>query len=417
MEKHEKDYSVEKEAGNTGRGADPKKKACFLQSRFPIDFRTNTIGLNLSRVKDLPEQSKVIAPHNWVKQDNGLDLEDSEEFFSIVDACTENYGDTYILAPNFSKGRNRRILKLSGSRGENGGETFGTSPLSDLDITVTTENEVLEELGGYGIDIDDLPVWGPVPSCYENAVPTTEAHENWYTLGRDLLRRECILFYGDDYSVLDRARKFIEGKKEIFAKAQHHKKGSGIICVPDRFDNDRDFHDFMVSEVAGVVDPYSFLVPNMIVQGVIYPQWETRFFVVDGKLVSCSGRVISSTPLYPVLRKGGQGEEGAFSPLGMKEFSTGEKDVVEANPHIKAVREHAQKVLDELNKEEEHLWCTIDVCVTKTGDETQPALVEANMFSNSGLYGNNIWEIIGKAANASRPCFTFGDYGRTRIIF
>lgn len=148
---------------------------------------------------------------------------------------------------------------------------------------------------------------------------------------------------------------------------------------------------------SGLSDPLGMYLLSQEGQSAVYSvqefipmQWETRFLVVDGKVVSGAGNVECHTPLDRLH------VVGVTNCLLERERNGGELSLQpQVALELQRTAEHIVRTIREasgVNLRD----CSLDLCMSQnpeTGEFDVPTVVEINALSNSGLYANNPYAV------------------------
>lgn len=174
---------------------------------------------------------------------------------------------------------------------------------------------------------------------------------------------------------------------ELFVKNALDKDATGVVssCFLDETIGDKETALFRFVCSNDDLEAWSYRLPKyLLFQETVTLEYETRFFVVDGKIVSASGRVIDFVPdtlshKDPFVY--------ADKAVRYQSMSHDEQEVV-ANPYYGELCDLVEQIVQSLEANETSApTCAIDVAWCET--KNQPALVEINGISNSGLYGGD----------------------------
>lgn len=174
---------------------------------------------------------------------------------------------------------------------------------------------------------------------------------------------------------------------ELFVKNALDKDATGIVssCFLDETIDDKETALFRFVCSNDDLEAWSYRLPKyLLFQETVALEYETRFFVVDGKIVSASGRVIDFVP--DTLS-----HEDPFAyadkDVQYQSVSHDGQDVV-TNPYYDKLFDLVEQIIRSIEANETSApTCAIDVAWCET--KNQSALVEINGISNAGLYGGD----------------------------
>lgn len=195
---------------------------------------------------------------------------------------------------------------------------------------------------------------------------------------------------------------------ELFVKNALDKDATGIVpsCFLDDTVDDKETALFRFVCSNDDLEAWSYRLPKyLLFQETVALEYETRFFVVDGKIVSASGRVIDFVP--DTLS---HEDPFAYADRAVRYQSVShDGQEVVTNPYYGELCDLVEQIVRSIGANENSApTCAIDVAWCET--KNQPALVEINGISNAGLYGGDAI-IIYRALYAS-GCYggvTYGD--------
>lgn len=179
-------------------------------------------------------------------------------------------------------------------------------------------------------------------------------------------------------------REYLEGRN-LFIKNPYHKDVNGCVDASKVTDNDSfdPFYLFKMLETNPVFDYWAYQTPRfLLVQEEMVMNYETRFFVVDGVVISASGRVIDFIPTqlsidnpFYYARKAVQHQSRG-----------GDNQKVVDNPYYDSMVNYVQNIIKTVEcHEKDTVTCVFDIAWSP--EKKSPVLVEVNGISNSGLYG------------------------------
>ena len=174
---------------------------------------------------------------------------------------------------------------------------------------------------------------------------------------------------------------------ELFVKNALDKDATGIVssCFLDETVDDRETALFRFVCSNGDLEAWSYRLPKyLLFQETVGLEYETRFFVVGGKIVSASGRVIDFVPDTLSHR-----DPFAYADWAVQYQSVSHdgQDVV-TNPYYDKLFDLVEQIIRSIEDNENSApTCAIDVAWCET--KNQAALVEINGISNAGLYGGD----------------------------
>lgn len=174
---------------------------------------------------------------------------------------------------------------------------------------------------------------------------------------------------------------------ELFVKNALDKDATGIVssCFLDETVDDRETALFRFVCSNGDLEAWSYRLPKyLLFQETVTLEYETRFFVVGGKIVSASGRVIDFVPDTLSHR-----DPFAYADWAVQYQSVSHdgQDVV-TNPYYDKLFDLVEQIIRSIEDNENSApTCAIDVAWCET--KNQAALVEINGISNAGLYGGD----------------------------
>ena len=304
-------------------------------------------------------------PDDLEDMDSGItetDFEDSVEYGERFNAMVQATGGTFAIEDNPSN-----YLIFSD------GELVGTYP---------------------GPSNSEFPyLWGPVNPMHQDM---HQMDHEWWTdpvIGAHTQRNIFTAGYAPDdpaaEDVYDAVRRMhAEGVERVFIKSMQFK----VTAATEYTETVVDALD------AGKMDPLDIILLNReghskvyIVQHFIPMQWEMRFMVVNGEVISGAASVEDHTPLDRIGSKNVVGVSNAL----MKQRRYGPDDTV-LNKEVASALESAARgiVANYFQEHGKALWnCSLDMCMTEdkdTGEFTVPTVVELNDLSNSGLYANDV---------------------------
>lgn len=174
---------------------------------------------------------------------------------------------------------------------------------------------------------------------------------------------------------------------ELFVKNALDKDATGVVssCFLDETVDDRETALFRFVCSNGDLEAWSYRLPKyLFFQETVTLEYETRFFVVGGKIVSASGRVIDFVPDTLSHR-----DPFAYADWAVQYQSVANdgQDVV-TNPYYGKLFDLVEQIIRSIEDNENSApTCAIDVAWCET--KNQAALVEINGISNAGLYGGD----------------------------
>lgn len=174
---------------------------------------------------------------------------------------------------------------------------------------------------------------------------------------------------------------------ELFVKNALDKDATGVVssCFLDETVDDKETALFRFVCSNDDLEAWSYRLPKyLFFQETVTLEYETRFFVVGGKIVSASGRVIDFVP-DTLSHK----DPFAYADRAVQyqSMSHDGQDVV-TNPYYGELCDLVEQIVQSLEAHENSApTCAIDVAWCET--KNQPALVEINGISNAGLYGGD----------------------------
>ena len=195
---------------------------------------------------------------------------------------------------------------------------------------------------------------------------------------------------------------------ELFVKNALDKDATGIVssCFLDETIDDKETALFRFVCSNDDLEAWSYRLPKyLLFQETVALEYETRFFVVEGKIVSASGRVIDFVP-DTLSHK----DPFAYADKAVQYQSVSHdgQDVV-TNPYYGELFDLAEQIVQSLETHENSApTCVIDVAWCET--KNQAALVEINGISNAGLYGCDALTIYKALYGSGRyKGVTYGD--------
>lgn len=203
---------------------------------------------------------------------------------------------------------------------------------------------------------------------------------------RFLGRESCVVdsVSGQGFEgLVDLSKRYVE----LFVKNALDKDATGVVssCFLDETVDDKETALFRFVCSNGDLEAWSYRLPKyLFFQETVTLEYETRFFVVDGKIVSASGRVIDFVP-DTLSHK----DPFAYTDWAVQyqSMSHDGQDVV-TNPYYGELCDLVEQIVQSLEAHENSApTCAIDVAWCET--KNQAALVEINGISNAGLYGGD----------------------------
>lgn len=246
-------------------------------------------------------------------------------------------------------------------------------------------------------------VIGPLGTYYSAVIADLFSNPDKYAFKdhlADFFGRETIVV--DTQSMndtdIDKLAYMVENNHQLFIKDALSKGPTGIISTTKlhqtmlSVDFDAEtYEDMLTSAITADLNFESWVwgLPRyLFIQEVIPMQYETRFFYVDGRLISTSGRIIDLVPSY----------QGLSDPFYCADYAVknhshgGDGQVPERNPHYREMYDLAQSINAAWSSNEDHATtCTVDIAWDAA--HKRAVLVECNSISNSGLYGANVHAI------------------------
>lgn len=364
--------------------------------KFAAVFVHKSVGGGLVSVH--PDADEALLDSMFVAVDETADLEDSQEDAARVHAATFAYDDVYIIDATTIPADGEEL------RGHLIGDTSSDGvPLSDL---------------------SKCDIIGPIPRSYEmytrnslvdNYFAQEEIHPYlnrdiaWGTVDSDEEKSLYSRPGGEKDTSLE---EFCAGRTSIFAKTV----SKGVA----RRANLETVDDLAFSSLTGhimeeVFDGPIYMLPMMVYQEDVSMEWEERFFVVNGRIVTYSGRIISDVPKFD---DSGVGRELNH---GIREFSRGEDtddSVVDSSPFHDAKCRLVQRVVDSINGSGRYFGdYVVDACMmTKKNGERTPAVVELNGIQNAGLYGCNVYALVSAMSQSPNTKKIKEIAGKARVV-
>lgn len=233
-------------------------------------------------------------------------------------------------------------------------------------------------------------VLGPVGSIWGDMIsqvfecPDRYAFKSYVVefLGRESCVVDSVSGQGFD-GLVDLSKRY----DEVFVKNALEKDATGIVssCFLDETVEDIEIALSRLIFSNEKLELWSWQLPKYLMfQEVIDMEYETRFFIVEGKIVSGSGRVIDFVPDTTSHK-----DPFAYATKSVQHQSqSNDGQEVVTNPYYDKLYKLTQQIVQSLSTHEKHSpTCVIDVAWCR--DKNQPVLVEINGISNAGLYGGD----------------------------
>lgn len=233
-------------------------------------------------------------------------------------------------------------------------------------------------------------VLGPVCSMWSEMVDRVFEFPDRYAFKPyvvEFLRRESCVVDSVSGQGFDGLVDLSKRHDELFVKNALDKDATGVVssCFLDETIDDWETALFRFVCSNGDLEAWSYRLPKyLLFQETVTLEYETRFFVVEGKIVSASGRVIDFVPDTLSHR-----DPFAYADRAVRyrSMSHDEQEVV-ANPYYGELCGLVEQIIRSIEDNENFApTCAIDVAWCKT--KNQAALVEINGISNAGLYGGD----------------------------
>lgn len=233
-------------------------------------------------------------------------------------------------------------------------------------------------------------VLGPVGSMWGGMVDRVFEFPDRYAFKPyvvEFLRRESCVVDSVSGQGFDGLVDLSKRHDELFVKNALDKDATGVVssCFLDETIDDWETALFRFVCSNERLEAWSYRLPKyLLFQETVTLEYETRFFVVDGKIVSASGRVIDFVPDTLSHR-----DPFAYADKAVRyrSMSHDGQDVI-TNPHYGELFDLAEQIVQSLEAHENSApTCVIDVAWC--GTKNRAALVEVNGISNAGLYGGD----------------------------
>ena len=172
--------------------------------------------------------------------------------------------------------------------------------------------------------------------------------------------------------------------KKLFIKNPYHKDINGIVDASNVLNNSYNpFYIYELLETNPAFEYWSYQTPRFIlVQEEMIMNYETRFFIVNGVIVSASGRVIDFVPTQESVKNP---FHYAQQTVKHQSHSNDNQEII-TNSHYDHMVEYVKDIITTIeNNENKFPTCVIDIAWSP--EKQSPVLVEINNISNSGLYG------------------------------
>lgn len=246
-------------------------------------------------------------------------------------------------------------------------------------------------------------VIGPLSTYYSAVIADLFSNPDRYAFKdhlADFFGRETIVVNTQSMNDtdIDKLAYMVENNHQLFVKDALSKGPTGVINTTKLHQtmlsvdfNAETYEDMLTTAITADLnfESWAWGLPRyLFIQEVVPMQYETRFFYVNGRLISASGRIIDLVPSY-------QGLSDPFycANYAVKNAShSHDGQVPERNPHYREMYDLAQQINTVWSHHEDHpTTCTIDIAWDAAHDRA--VLVEFNSISNSGLYGANVHDI------------------------
>lgn len=240
-------------------------------------------------------------------------------------------------------------------------------------------------------------VIGPLGNHYGSIVADTFSRPDRYTFKshlQDFFGRNTVVVDTQDMhnTDIDALAYLVENNAEVFVKNALDKGPTGIISTTSlhRLLNSDDLNTATYEGMLAVAitenpvfEHWAWGLPRYIfVQEPLSMQYETRFFYVDGKCISASGRIIDLVPDEHSVR-----DPFCYADHAVVHHShSNDGQVPVRNPHYQDMYSLAQQISTTWSQHEENaLTCVVDIAWDADSDSA--VLVELNGISNAGHYG------------------------------
>lgn len=318
--------------------------------------------------------------------DSRYDREENIEDVMRVNAAFAHTPDIYLTSPmDFINGMTPRHVTRYKSLGE---ESVLVSPLQD-----TT-----------AID-PKATIIGPLGTYYSSFVTDLFSSPDRYAFKEhltDFFGRHTVVVDTQDMNNtdIDALEYLVTTNTRVFIKDALSKGPTGTINTATLYraitsvDFDAETYEYMLNLAItrhAEFEAWGWGLPRFIfIQEPISMQYETRFFYVDGRLISASGRIIDLVP----------DGNSVYDPFYYAERAvqhashSNDDQVVECNPHYQDMYNLAQQINAQWSRhEKDAMTCAIDIAWD--ADHNRAVLVELNSISNSGLYGASAHAVYG----------------------
>ena len=171
---------------------------------------------------------------------------------------------------------------------------------------------------------------------------------------------------------------------KLFIKNPYHKDVNGCVDISNVLNNSYNpFYIYELLETNPVFEYWSYQTPRfLLLQEKMIMNYETRFFVVNGEIVTASGRVIDFVPTRKSIRNPFYYADKAVA----YQSHSNDNQEVEVNPYYNYMLDYVKDMINTIkDNEKDSPTCVIDIAWSPR--EQSPVLVEINSISNSGLYG------------------------------
>lgn len=241
-------------------------------------------------------------------------------------------------------------------------------------------------------------VIGPLGHHYSSAIADAFSRPDRYAFKPHLEdffgRRTAVIDTQNMHDTeIDELAYLVENNAQLFVKDALNKGPTGTIDTDSLFTllnsddlNAETYEDMLaVAIITGnpAFERWSWGLPRYIfVQEPLTMQYETRFFYVDGKCISASGRIVDLVPDENSVRDPFYYSDRTVT----RQSHSHDGQVPSQNPHYQDMYDFAELISTTWSQHEENsLTCVVDIAWDADSDSA--VLVELNGISNAGLYG------------------------------